>query len=185
MLFILYISQSYCRDSSNLDDLLSLTESIGDESSGDGPSSFNKFTRASSSRSHDGHYGGGYVSGAVSRLPVNTMRKASSGIGGGMSKEVLLGGSDCSLGPDPSKFRKIVNDQLLCLKCMCEVVRFADYKWDHSVDYMFFRNFWPEPERLRTKMLKCHSYAAYCCQCCWYSAKGVEHLPATLRWSAQ
>ena len=174
------IGQSYGRSPSNLDDLLSLTESLGDDNIGAASGSFNN---ARQNRDKSRH-GFGYVPGAVSRLPVNSMRKSSGG-GSGVNKEVLLGGSECSLGSTPSKFRKIVNDQLLCLKCMCEVVRFADYKWDDTVDYMFFRNFWPEPERLSPKMQKRHGYAAYCCQCSWHSSQGVEHLPSDLRWSAQ
>ena len=153
--------QTYSRNPSNLDDLLSLTDSLDDNSSG--PSG-----RASGRFSHD----------SLSRLPVNSMRKGS-GDGGGTNKEVMLGGSDCSMGSNPSKFRKVVNDRLLCLKCMCEVVRFVDYKWDDSVDYMFFRNFWPEPERLSPKMRKSRGFAAYCCQCSWHSSQGVEHLPRT------
>ena len=161
---------------SNLDDLLSLTESLGDDHS-DGVTS----TSHSGAR-HTSH------SGARSRLPVNSMREASSSStrdSGNVSKEVLLGGSECSLGSNPSKFRKVVNDELLCLKCMCEVVRFADYKWDDSVDYMFFRNFWPEPERLVEKMQMRRGYAAYCCQCSWHSSQGIEHIQPHLRWAAQ
>jgi hypothetical protein len=179
-------SQSYGRGASNLDDLLSLTESLGGDNIGAASGSFNNNSHGLAGSRDASRHGFGYVPGAVSRLPVNSMRKVSGGGGGGgVNKEVLLGGSDCSMGSTPSTFRKIVNDQLLCLKCMCAVVRFADYKWDDTVDYMYFRNFWPEPERLSPKMQKRHGYAAYCCQCSWHSSQGVEHLPPDLRWSAQ
>ncbi len=114
------------------------------------------------------------------------MRRNAGGGGGGgrgsSNSEVLLGGSKCVLGATPSKFRNIVNDQLLCLKCMCEVVRFADFQWADDVDYMFFRNYWPEPERLLPKMIARKGCAAYCCQCSWKTVDAVTVLPAELRW---
>ena len=92
-----------------------------------------------------------------SSAPTNTLRRRASedgpgGVGnvkrGGM---VLLGGTNCSLGPEPSKFRKIVNNHLLCTKCMCEVVRFENVEWGKDADYIFFRNYWPDADRLCEK----------------------------------
>ena len=57
-----------------------------------------------------------------------------------------------ALGDEPSKFRRVVNDHLLCLKCMCEVVRFENVVWTKDADYIFFRNFWPDGDRLCEKM---------------------------------
>ena len=69
------IGQSYGRSPSNLDDLLSLTESLGDDNIGAASGSFNN---ARQNRDKSRH-GFGYVPGAVSRLPVNSMRKSSGG----------------------------------------------------------------------------------------------------------
>jgi hypothetical protein len=68
------------------------------------------------------------------------------------------------------------------LKCMCEVVRFENYHWEKDVDYMFFRNYWPEPERLSPKLQPKRGYAAYCCQCCWTSVRDIEAVGHDLKW---
>lgn len=124
-----------------------------------------------------------------SKGPVNTLRfnekEGSSGKDfkpGGM---VLLGGTACTLGGEPSKFRRVINDHLLCLKCMCEVVRFENMAWESDVAYIFFRNYWPEGEKLASKMRKVEGSAAYCCQCSWTSVSNVKEIARgdeSLKW---
>ena len=169
-----------------LDDLLSLTEDADEDSPqsrgrGSGGSSYSKPS---------------YSSSSYSACPVNSMVTiaGSRGVGGdgegggrrGGSTQILLGGSNCKLGEHASKFGNIVNNRLLCLKCMCEVVRFADYHWADDVDYMFFRNYWPEvPNALGPKLKPRKGYAAYCCQCSWTSVRDIVEVDRDLKWCQQ
>ena len=133
---------------------------------------------------------------ASADLPRNTMRQGSdlrpgdsaagvSQAGQGRS-QVVLGGTDCKLGEPSSMFRKIANDNLLCLKCMCRVVRFENVRWNEEVaDYMFFRNYWPEPERLYPGFVEEPGSAAYCCQCSWVTVSKLctlESCSGGLEW---
>jgi hypothetical protein len=174
-----------------LDDLLSLTE----DTINSPPSHKSKITDNSYGNNYYGSYNSSstrYGSSASTRssYPVNSMVHAgssssssgSSSNSGSCNAPALLGGSSCTLGSNASKFNKIATNRLLCLKCMCEVVRFADYHWDDDVDYMFFRNYWPEPERLYPKMKSKRGYAAYCCQCCWTSVSDIVSVGNDLKW---
>jgi hypothetical protein len=114
-----------------------------------------------------------------SSAPVNTLRRRASEAGAGVGNVkrggmVLIGGTICSLGPEPSKFRNVVNDHLLCTKCMCEVVRFEDVEWGKDADYIFFRNYWPDADRLCDKMKRRDGSAAYCCQCSSISVTDIQ-----------
>ncbi len=43
-------------------------------------------------------------------------------------------------------------DRLRCSKCDFNVARFTDTAWSERCDYLFFRNFFPDPEKLRANM---------------------------------
>jgi len=164
-----------------LDDLLSLTEDTMDSpppQRNNGNNSGNNNARNDYGNSHNNvpRY-------RSSAYPTNSMSSSSNSSGGGSTgAQVLLGGSECTLGPQASKFSSIATNRLLCLKCMCEVVRFENYHWEKDVDYMFFRNYWPEPERLSPKLQPKRGYAAYCCQCCWTSVRDIEAVGHDLKW---
>lgn len=42
-------------------------------------------------------------------------------------------------------------------------------KWKADVDYMFFRNNFPDRHRLSAMLEDARGSAAYCCQCTWTS----------------
>lgn len=56
---------------------------------------------------------------------------------------------------------------LHCRGCDMGIARFENHKWDDTVDYLFFRNFHPNREKLAPKMIESEGTAAYCCQCSW------------------
>lgn len=155
----------------DLDDLLGMTENLSAKDSKQ--NKYNSKRGFAKRRFHGGP------------IPVNTLRRRSSekqygqgnqsrSSGSSSDSVVLLGGTACTLGDEPSKFRRVVNDHLLCLKCMCEVVRFENVVWTKDADYIFFRNFWPDGDRLCEKMKPQEGFAAYCCQCCWANADEVQ-----------
>merc|ERR1711865_14602 len=70
---------------------------------------------------------------------------------------------------------------LRCRKCDFRVLRFTDHKWTSDVDYMFFRNFVPNTDKLRKKLQAADGWSAYACQCSWTSAE-FGTLPQSLPW---
>ena len=45
--------------------------------------------------------------------------------------------------------------------------------WASDLEYVFFRNYMPNRDKLRTKLIPSTSSAvAYCCQCCWLTVGG-------------
>ena len=166
-------ANSFDNDSTtDLDDLLGMTEQLSTNDNCNNKQ--NKYTSKRGVGKRRFHGG---------PIPVNTLRsrdseKRASNSGnqssGSGDSVVLLGGTSCVLGDEPSKFRRVVNDHLFCRKCMCEVVRFENVVWSKDADYIFFRNYWPDADRLCEKMKPKQGFAAYCCQCCWANADEVK-----------
>lgn len=72
-----------------------------------------------------------------------------------------------------------------CIGCDFQVLVCEDCVWTEEVDYMFFRNNYPNIERLRRCLVPQEGCRAYCCQCSWKSARSVSSLQEVadgLRW---
>ncbi len=54
---------------------------------------------------------------------------------------------------------------LRCTKCDFEVLRVADRAWKGDVEYLFFRNFYPNLEKLQSKLVKAPGVCARVCAC--------------------
>ncbi|KAK3241243.1 hypothetical protein CYMTET_48972 [Cymbomonas tetramitiformis] len=67
-------------------------------------------------------------------------------------------------------------DRMRCTKCDLIVVSFENAKWSSDAEYMFFRNCYPNEDKLRPKLLNCPGSRAYCCQCTWTEKTTPEHL---------
>lgn len=51
-----------------------------------------------------------------------------------------------------------------------------DHRWAADADYMFFRNFMPNVERLQEKLRPADGMCAYACQCSWTTVDlGMPH----------
>ena len=61
---------------------------------------------------------------------------------------IFLGGSGDQQGMGPG----CACDRIRCSKCDFNVVRFTDTAWSERCDYLFFRNFFPDAEKLRANM---------------------------------
>ena len=68
-------------------------------------------------------------------------------------------------------------DNLICTKCDCKVSIFKNYMWDIDVDYLFFRNNFATPEKLKQKLVESYGTYAYSCQCSWLNISD-ESVPA-------
>lgn len=72
-----------------------------------------------------------------------------------------------------------------CTGCDFQVLRIDDYIWSGGVEYMFFRNNYPNVGKLRAGLKPQRGCCAYCCQCSWKSAEGAALLADVaegLRW---
>jgi hypothetical protein len=58
-------------------------------------------------------------------------------------------------------------NHIRCTKCDFRVVSFDNQEWDESVNYLYFRNNYPET--LSKKRNSKRGSSAYCCQCSWIS----------------
>jgi hypothetical protein len=66
----------------------------------------------------------------------------------GKCMTIFLGGSGDQQGMGPG----YACDRIRCSKCDFNVVRFTDTAWSERCDYLFFRNFFPDGEKLRANM---------------------------------
>lgn len=114
----------------------------------------------------------------------------------GLSKciNTVLGGSSFQLG----KYSAISNwysnilyrinsicDNLRCSSCDFKVNRYIDKNWTSSVNYLFFRNNFPDYDKLKCNLRPCKGGAAYACQCSWFNVKDSDkiiNIPPELKW---
>jgi hypothetical protein len=74
---------------------------------------------------------------------------------------------------------------LHCTGCDFQVMRIENYTWNKTVNYMFFRNNYPNVMRLRKGLSPQDNSAALCCQCSWRSSDLSAPMAAEsggLRW---
>ena len=71
----------------------------------------------------------------------------------------------------------VLCDNLICTKCDCKVSIFKNNMWDIDVDYLFFRNNFATPEKLKQKLVESYGTYAYSCQCSWQNISD-EYVPA-------
>ena len=69
-------------------------------------------------------------------------------------------------------------DNLICTKCDCKVSIFKNQMWDIDVNYLFFRNYYSTPDKLKTKLVESYGTYAYSCQCFWLNVSD-ECVPAS------
>lgn len=81
---------------------------------------------------------------------------------------VYLGGTDVNFGISTSTSKRACC-HMHCCRCDFQVVVFEDFAWNETADYLFFRNNFPDVNKLRLKLVWKHGWRAYCCQCQWRS----------------
>ncbi|XP_063716577.1 cilia- and flagella-associated protein 418-like [Symsagittifera roscoffensis] len=75
--------------------------------------------------------------------------------------------------------------RLHCVKCDNRVVSFAHKEWvEDSCDYLFFRNSYPDQQRLQKAWRQKKGWGAYCCQCNWISVNSLTLVSSVkdLKW---
>jgi hypothetical protein len=60
-----------------------------------------------------------------------------------------------------------IDTDFRCSKCCEPVIALENRKWHDDVDYLFFRNFYPDTQRLLPKTDAKHGTRALACQCSW------------------
>ena len=56
---------------------------------------------------------------------------------------------------------------LRCMKCDFKVINFDGKKWKDDVNYLFFRNNYPETVKKGFEEKEFPDHTSYCCQCSW------------------
>ena len=143
-----------------------------------------------------GGYGGG---GGGATLVANPRPSASSsGPSGGTNRCAPcpnIGGGDSRLGRASFMSPDAACDALRCVSCDFDVVSFDGVAWARGeggakgagVDYMFFRNNYPDAGKMECRAVGAKGWRAYCCQCSWRSVGGggrekVDAVGGELRW---
>ena len=71
-------------------------------------------------------------------------------------------------------FVKSICDKLKCSKCNLIVHRFENSKWKEDSEYLFFRSYYSNQQKLGEKLIPSSISAAYCCQCGWLSVETMN-----------
>ncbi|KAL1519720.1 hypothetical protein AB1Y20_023230 [Prymnesium parvum] len=71
---------------------------------------------------------------------------------------------------------------LRCARCDFKVLKFAGRSWVPSADYMFFRNFMPDREKLGQKLTASDGEDAFACQCSWATVSATRRRPEYEFW---
>mmetsp|Transcript_21319 Transcript_21319/g.59224 ORF Transcript_21319/g.59224 Transcript_21319/m.59224 type:complete len:220 (+) Transcript_21319:298-957(+) len=97
---------------------------------------------------------------------------------------VLLGPADSSRGRFSGAGPAVCCDQLRCTRCDFKVLCFRDSEWFRDVDYMFFRNCYPDMDQLGGKLKRRPGSSCYACQCQWISCTELIKVDfsSDLRW---
>lgn len=121
------------------------------------------------------------------------------GTGGGGSSRcapcAFVGGADAKLGRASFMSPDASCDALRCVSCDFDVVSFDGAAWcggeggakGPGVDYMFFRNNYPDAGKMGARATERKGWRAYCCQCSWRSLglgrrEKVDAVGGELRW---
>ena len=139
-----------------------------------------------------GGYGGGGGGGAT--LVANPRPSSSGGINR-CAPCPNIGGGDSRLGRASFMSPDAACDALRCVSCDFDVVSFDGVAWARGeggakgagVDYMFFRNNYPDAGKMECRAVGAKGWRAYCCQCSWRSVGGggrekVDAVGGELRW---
>ena len=139
-----------------------------------------------------GGYGGG---GGGATLMANLRPSASSGGINRCAPCPNIGGGDSRLGRASFMSPDAACDALRCVSCDFDVVSFDGVAWARGeggakgagVDYMFFRNNYPDAGKMECRAVGAKGWRAYCCQCSWRSVGGggrekVDAVGGELRW---
>mmetsp|Transcript_27010 Transcript_27010/g.37296 ORF Transcript_27010/g.37296 Transcript_27010/m.37296 type:complete len:209 (+) Transcript_27010:115-741(+) len=94
-----------------------------------------------------------------------------------------IGGSQFRQGPT-GLGEVVCCDRLSCTKCDLTVISFENCRWAPDAEYMFFRNCYPNEDKLKAKLCPARGTRAYTCQCSWIGKDEPEVLGfnSSLRW---
>ena len=93
---------------------------------------------------------------------------SSAGAVDGRCTYLCLGPTDVEAGATRSLAARRACPSQRCTACDFRVLQFRGGRaWMATVDYLFFRNVYPNVEALGAKLVASPGGAAYCCQCSW------------------
>ena len=115
--------------------------------------------------------------GAPQRPPAGPAAPSAAGgapppplAGGERCTYLCLGSASAPVGATRSLASRRSCAQQRCTACDFPVLQFRGGEaWAAGVDYLFFRNVYPDRTKLAARLLPAAGSVAYCCQCSWLS----------------
>jgi len=133
--------------------------------------------------------------GGGAHLAPNPRGGGTTGGGARCAPCAYIGGADAKLGRASFMSPDVSCDALRCVSCDFDVVSFDGVAWrggeggarGPGVDYMFFRNNYPDAGKMGARATERDGWRAYCCQCSWRSLgvggrEKVDAVGGELRW---
>ena len=74
-----------------------------------------------------------------------------------------IGGPDLEVGLTTDILSPKFCSNLICVSCDHKVIRFPNYRWAPSTNYLFLRNNYPDT--VQKNLIPAPGVCAYCCQC--------------------
>ncbi|PRP77968.1 hypothetical protein PROFUN_14072 [Planoprotostelium fungivorum] len=87
--------------------------------------------------------------------------------------EAFIGGSADGSGCTETSQEKRICNSLRCIGCDFKVSNFPGYEWREGTDYLFFRNNFPDFDKLKVQLITNRASSAFACQCTWKSQKNL------------
>lgn len=85
-----------------------------------------------------------------------------------------IGGPDLPTGKTTDLTEPKFCSNLICVSCDHKVIRFPNYKWAPSTDYLFLRNNYPNT--VQKNLIPAPGLCAYCCQCTFCEESSTKQL---------
>lgn len=121
--------------------------------------------------------------------PARTLKKRSKS---SKKKQEVVDEDDPTAGLDDLLDGKEVSipvhqyvDGFQCTQCDFKVIRFEGFEWNSKAEYLFFRNYYGKPHKLKSRLDAKADHSAYCCQCAFKSVPseiGLRDVKDGTRW---
>ena len=87
---------------------------------------------------------------------------------------LYIGGPNLKLGQTTDPLSPMCCSNLFCINCDHKVLRFPDYKWASTTNYLFLRNHYPN--KVHQNLIRTIGTCSYCCQCTFCEETKNKHL---------
>ena len=100
---------------------------------------------------------------SLNRLPASPLPKIEKPKKPAKCITPYIGGPDLEVGMTTDILNPKFCSNLICVSCDHKVIRFPNYRWAPSTNYLFLRNNYPDT--VQKNLIPAPGVCAYCCQC--------------------